>query len=343
MRLTKKILLRYVTFIFTLVILFSIRGMFTLCYAASSNKSGTSVSNQTVRTGPGSSYVAAGSISAGEPVYILGTEQGWYHIVYSVSAGKQKSGYVPLSGLTDLYGPAPQEDNFWGGYCYANQSQNVYSCDDYSTAMNIGSISNHEGITRLYQYNSTASSGTTYSVMFIEYSTSSGPKRGYVFNPNFSYPCATCVGRMTASVNLYSGIGYTNRVNDSSGFIQSGSISAGEYVSIIAKNDNYLYIEYNTNSGRKRGFTNSGNVYLYNSPGSFDDIPFWGSSSMIHVYGPYTVYAGPSNAYPIIGYTYTDETMCLAVGTAPVNGFRFVQYLTSDNKTKSGYIYIPNL
>lgn len=204
--------------------------------ASSPSIRGYSTSAQTVYTGPSSSYyVSVGSIGNGERVYILGKEQGWYHIVYDVNSGGQKSGYVPMNSIRDISGGTPVEDDFWGGYAMSNSTQTVYSCDDYSTKISIGSISSQEGVTRLYGYNSTASNGQTYSVLFIEYSTSSGAKRGYVFNPNFSYPYSkTCVGRMTMGVNLSYGVSGCNSFSNTT-FGKAGYVGEGEYVSVIAK------------------------------------------------------------------------------------------------------------
>lgn len=140
-----------------------------------------------------------------------------------------------MNSIRDISGGTPVEDNFWGGYAISNSTQTVYSCDDYSTKISIGSISSQEGVTRLYGYNSTASNGQTYSVLFIEYSTSSGAKRGYVFNPNFSYPYSkTCVGRMTMGVNLSYGVSGCNSFSNTT-FGKAGYVGEGEYVSVIAK------------------------------------------------------------------------------------------------------------
>lgn len=313
--------------------------------ASSPSITGYSISAQTVYTGPSSSnYVSIGSIGNGERIYILGTERGWYHIVYDVSGGGQKSGYVPMNSVRDISGGTPAEDDFWGGYAMSNSAQRVYSCDDYSTKIDIGSISAGEGVTRLYEYSSTASNGQTYSVMFIEYSTSSKTKRGYVFNPNFSYPYSkTCVGRMTMGVNLSYGVDGCDAFSDTT-FDKAGYVGEGEYVAVIAKNyekNDAIYIEYNTPQGRKRGYTQAKYVYLYNSPGSFADIYFYKTGTIYNTGSYGDVYAGPSSAYPSIGKIYDGEDTYISLGYS-VNGYRPVQYKVSNSSlVKMGYIYLP--
>lgn len=313
--------------------------------ASSPSIRGYSTSAQTVYTGPSSSYyVSVGSIGNGERVYILGKEQGWYHIVYDVNSGGQKSGYVPMNSIRDISGGTPVEDDFGGGYAMSNSTQTVYSCDDYSTKISIGSISSQEGVTRLYGYNSTASNGQTYSVLFIEYSTSSGAKRGYVFNPNFSYPYSkTCVGRMTMGVNLSYGVSGCNSFSNTT-FGKAGYVGEGEYVSVIAKNyeqDDAIYIEYNTPTGRKRGYTQAKYVKLYNSPGSFADIYFYKTGTIYNTGHNTKVYAGPSSTYPSIGAIYDGEDTYVSLGYS-INGYRPVQYKVSNTSTvKMGYIYLP--
>lgn len=302
---------------------------------------GYSTTAQTVYTGPSSShYVSAGSIGNGELIYILGTEQGWYHIVYNVSGG-QKSGYVPIGNVRNVSGGTPAEDDFWGGYAISNTAQTVYSCDDYSTKVSIGSISAQEGVTRLYGYNSTASNGQVYSVLFIEYSTSSGAKRGYVFNPNFSYPYEqTCVGRMTMGCNTYYGAYDSLSFWDGTTFGKAGFVGDGEYVAVLAKNGDDMFIEYNTSSGRKRGHVSSTYVRLYNSPGYFMDVPFYSSGTITLGTEYQDVRSGPGSAYPIIdSVSNIDIVMWLG---EKINGYRFGQYRVPGTSTvRTGYFYAP--
>lgn len=75
----------------------------TTAMASSPSIRGYSTTAQTVYTGPSSSnYASIGSISNGEQIYVLGQERGWYHIVYNVNSGGQKSGYVPIMFVTSV-------------------------------------------------------------------------------------------------------------------------------------------------------------------------------------------------------------------------------------------------
>lgn len=311
--------------------------------AASSNITGYSINVQTVYTGPSSSlYVSTGSISANERVYVLGTERGWYHIVYDVNSGGQKSGYVPTNSLRNISGGTPGEDTFYGGYVYSNSAQTVYSCDDYTTKINIGSISAYEGVTKLYEYNASSTSHGVHKVYFIEYSTSNGAKRGYVFSPNFTQPSPTSVGRITMGMNVSYGVYQYNAFgSDKTSFGKVGFVGEGEYVAVIAKLNNDLLIEYNSPSGRKRGYVNSNYVAFYNRPAIFDDIPFSTTGTIYNSGSNMKVYAGPSSAYPSIGSIYAGDDTWISLGYN-VNGYRPVQYMVTGTSTvKFGYIYMP--
>lgn len=311
----------------------------TTAMASSPSIRGYSTTAQTVYTGPSSSnYASIGSISNGEQIYVLGQERGWYHIVYNVNSGGQKSGYVPISNVRNISGGTPAEDDFWGGYAISNVAQTVYSCDDYSTKLSIGSISAQEGVTRLYGYNSTASNGQTYSVLFIEYSTSSGAKRGYMFNPNFSYPYSeTCVGRMTMGCNTYYGAYSSLSYWDGCSFAKAGFVGNGEYVAVLAKNGDHMYIEYNTSAGRKRGHVSSTYVALYHSPGHFADVPFYSSGTITLSTGYKDVRSGPGSAYPVIG-SVSNEDVVMWLGMK-INGYRICQYkVTGTSTVKTGYL-----
>lgn len=325
-----------ITLVLAVVLVLSINAV--PASAASSSITGTSTKNQTVYTGPSSSnYVSMGSIGAGEKVFIIGAERGWYHIIYGIGNNKQKSGYVPANTLTNVTG-TPHEEDFWGGYCISNTSQRVYSCEDPSTAVDIGGISALEGVTRLYEF-------TAYgkNILFIEYSTSSGAKRGYVYNPNFTYPFNTCVGRMTMGCNVYYGPSeksYYCRF-DGCTFGKAGFVAEGEYVAILAKNGSDLFIEYNTSAGRKRGVVNSNYVYRYNTPVNFADVPFYGGASLMGCGTNVPVYSGPSSAYPVIG-TISNEDVYLDLQNH-YNGYRLVQYrVNGTNTIKTGYAYCPD-
>ena len=140
----------------------------------------------------------------------------------------------------------------------------VKSCDDFNIAVKVGSVFEGEGITVLYDYGYSDAS-KTYIVAYIEFSTSSGTKRGYVYNDqldNASY--ATSVARVTDTSPAYSG--------PDSSYVKLGGAYYNEFVSILAKEGDWAFVEYNTSSGRKRGFMSYSKLSNYNHPGWYNDF-----------------------------------------------------------------------
>lgn len=218
-------------------------------------------------------------------------------------------------------------ENYDGGWAFSKANHTVYNAPSGGSA--IGSIG-REGITVLSR---------TGNVYYIEYSTSNGPKRGYIRNPNLDTSClsSSCVAKITIGSNLYYG------PNTSIYAATGGSVSAGEYVSVISKENNWVYVEYNTNSGRKRGYMPYANLSCYNRPTYFAD--FYMSGGKINQFSfsePTNVYFGPNdaNSYATVGYVDSSD------GNVPVyysyyygNGevFHYVEYMVN-GKYKSGFI-----
>lgn len=293
---------------------------------------GYSTASQTVYCGPSTTiYASTGSIGNGEKVYVLGTERGYYHILYSVSGG-QKMGYVPQSMIRNVTGGTPEEDDFNGGYAKLTSPIGVWSCNDPSTAVQIDHFDGYNrSITVLADF---VRDGTR--ITFIEYSSSAGTKRGFLFNASFTMPIPTCVARVLNSCNL--SYGYNSRFN----YATAGSLSAGEYVCILAKNNDWAYVEYNTPSGRKRGYMSYSNLSTYHKPWSFADL--FGYNDDIGIssgrFSATEIYSGPGSSYPVIGSLDNNETI---YGYYDIEGtmYRYVEYyITGSSTRKSGYIYI---
>ncbi|MBQ3413845.1 MAG: hypothetical protein IJH39_00525 [Clostridia bacterium] len=308
-----------------------------VAHASSTQITGRSTTAQTVYTGPSSSnYESAGSIGANEEVYILGKEknQNWYHIQYHAGS-KQKSGYVPTSTITSISGGTPSNEEFYGGYAVSTTYQTVWSCDDASIAVNIGSVSANEGVTRLYAYG---------NVMYIEYSTSGKAKRGYVFNPQFSYPeNVTCAARVTNSSSISYGLGGDGP------WATVGSVAAGEYVAVIAGSNslNTVYVEYNTSSGRKRGYMSASNLEFHGgvSLGALSDMygfvgpNYLGGTNAGPVNSTTYVYAGPGYPYASVGYLDAGETYVWVTDiTINNHSWSYIHYKVN-GAWKSGFIY----
>lgn len=286
--------------------------------------------------GPDSSnYAKVGSIDAGEdPVYILATSMGWYHIEYLVtSTGKHKSGYIPASAVSSYSGGTPNEEDFYGGYCYATTELDVRTCDDFNLTAPVGTLFKHEGCTMIFHYDF-VDGNRTYHVAFIEYSTSSGVKRGYVYNKYLSFPCETCVAVMNEKATVYAG--------PNSNFASIGSISKGEFISIIAKESDDIYVEYNTTKGRKRGYIKYSQVTPYHRPAAFPDFYTNGTQSHI-VDERVVVYGGPNSNYAELGAVRNEEVTCFNTNKTNTDEYTFeytcIEYTVgTTGQRKRGYV-----
>ena len=223
---------------------------------------GRSTSSQVVYFGPSTAnYAEIGSINWHEQVQIIGMTNDWYHITYEIgTSGTYKTGYVPKNKIYNASGPDLYEEVLIGGYRFANQQTYIWSYDVSSQSVNIGTVFNNEGVTCLYDYTNSAG----VNVSYIEFSTSLGTKRGYVETSKLTnqidyyengHHYDTTVGYVKYDVNLTMGVG--------SGYNNTGiALSKDEYVAVLGKENNNLYVEYNTKSGRKRAFTTTDYIEL---------------------------------------------------------------------------------
>jgi len=221
--------------------------------------------NQSVYAGPDvSNYATVGSIGNNEQVYILGMSAGWYHIQYIVTGTNngsgvpyEKSGFVPIGRIYNITGGIPHEEQMTGGYAYASVALTVRTCDDFDISQSVGSVFVGEGMTVLYDYFYSDWTGKSYQVAYIEYSTSSGTKRGYVYDNQLVKPVAnTSIARVITTSSAYAG------ADDS--YVKLGGAYYNEYVSILSSNGTWAFTEYNTASGRKRGYMLLSNLSICN-------------------------------------------------------------------------------
>lgn len=314
-------------------------------HASSTAITGRSTISQTVYTGPDSAdYVSAGSISSGETVYILGKVKNmdWYHIQYHAGS-KQKAGYVPTSTITNISGGTPHEEIYNGGLRMAVRNHDVYSCDDSSISVDIGGISANETFTLLYAYQYSDSS-KSYLVAYIEYSTSSGAKRGYVYYPEFIENITgtngvTSVARMWNTATVYYG-------EDSTDYAVAGTISANEFVSVVCKKGDWVYVEYNTNSGRKRGYLSNGYLDHHSSGRYYKDtyeycgISMGENNQVLHDLE--TVYAGPGEHYAQIDSIGPNAPLYRFISNDFdvhfTNEWDYIYYRNSAGKLVSGWV-----
>lgn len=304
---------------------------------------GTSKFAQTVYFGPSSSeYAEIGSVGWQEKIWIIGMSNDWYHITYEIgSSGTYKTGYLPKANISNAKGPDLYEENLVGGYRVANQQLDVISYDVLGKGVSIGTVYNTEGVTCLYDYGN--SNGIR--VAYIEFSTSKGTKRGYVENSKLTEPINyyengnhydTTVGYVKTNVNLSMGVG--------NGYADTElAVNKDEYVSILGKENNNLYIEYNTKSGRKRAFTTMDYIepirhYTNGLVNWYPDLPVLYGQKVSNI--NQTVYGCPTNQSGTIGSITIGEAVYVYQNhkfNDINNTYTYIAYNTAKGK-KSGYV-----
>lgn len=177
--------------------------------------------------------------------------------------------------------------------------------------------------------------------LWVEYSTSNGAKRGYIKVPaDENLYRGDGLGKVKTSSTVY--YGRTDKKGKYGSYQSAGSVSAGEMVAILAKNDDWAYIEYNTNSGRKRGYMKYSNLKVYNRPGVFDDLYCYNKETTKKITGKKYVYSGPTSLYTQVGYVENEEVKVfqdLYVYDNNNKGHKsqYIEY-ESGGKTKSGFL-----
>lgn len=272
-----------------------------------------------VYAGPSTSiYANIGSVDSSDTVGVLGKEGSYYYIQYSTSSGA-KRGYIAKSSLKSFASDAKVEPTgveTVAAYADATKTAcTVYSCPN-SNCATIGSISAAEGIT---VFPSIKDNGYT----FVEYSTSSKTKRGFISTSLLEEYNDGVKGKASKNTNIY----YTTIAD-----LKLGSIDSEEYVIVLGATGNYYYIEYNSPSGRKRGYTAKTAINLYSSSGISNIAT---SGETIKMNSAQAVYSGPSSTYASVGSVSQYEyAVMIDKGT---RGWYLIEYNTSSGK-KQGYV-----
>ncbi len=232
---------------------------------------------------------------------------------------------VSVIGLIGPANVAHAAENYDGGIGYALAGKTVYSSSSLSSK--IGSIYANEGMTIL-------NVGSSY--YYVEYSTANGAKKGYISKSSVATDLSnTCVAKVTRSATTYYG-------HNTGYYYSSGSVSAGELVVILAKNDDWVYVEYNTNSGRKRAYMSYSALSCYNRPGIFPDLwPYNSPKFEVSTKSNFQVYSGPSNQYAKTEYVSSSvNVMTLYSGTIGNVRVDYIEYFPTypSNMKRSGYI-----
>jgi uncharacterized protein YgiM (DUF1202 family) len=291
-----------------------------------------------------SNYAVAGSIDEGEYVYVLGKVKNtnWYHIQYQITSGqyvgKQKIGYVPGNNLTIISGGYPADEIYNGGQRTSNSNQTVWSCDDSDLSIITGSVYANEGVTELYAYQY-SDNDSSYYVSYIEYSSSLGTKRGYLYSPNLSTTVlaeVSSVARVSSDATLYYGSPYTS-------YAIIGAVDTNEFVTILAKTYNTVYVEYNTTAGRKRGYVSVDYLDLHTTGLYYRDLyadrTYTYTVPNMTIFEGTVLYAGPSTQYVQLATLSTDVSG--KEWAIAGNGWSYVEYTPPGGTQKvSGWRYV---
>ena len=284
----------------------------------------------TVYFGPSTEYVVSGSIAADEYCVIVscetpfGSSAKWCQIEY-ISGSSRKCGYIKqggivpfgslstLSGIRTVYGNAMMLSD-----------QTVYTGPS-SSYVAAGSVSLNEMVQTLGK--SQESSSYTY----IEYSTSSGKKRGYVAASSISeeilFP-----DTMAQAAAVYGG-------PSSVIYASIGSVSSGEAVAVIAKENGWFAIDYIALTQIKRGYVPISTLENGSTiSASFSERNFTGH--MDQTTKALSVYSGPADSYATVGSLASDEAVSVITGAS--NSYAHVEYSTPTG-TRRGYIPLTAL
>ena len=209
-----------------------------------------------------------------------------------------------------------------GGWAQTGNSVTVYKNSNLTTSK--GTIYANEGFTILET--------VTSDVVRVQYSASGGPKEGYIsLSAANAMVCTnwTCVAKVKSNAPVY----YCNNTTD---FKQSGTVYTDELVAVIGKVGNWSFIEYNTDSGkRKRGYVSNSKLTYYGEPSEY--LQFFNSSHYTTRTVSGTVYTGPSNQYTQVA---TISNKSVRVYSNTYNNYAtgtFISY-TSGGKRVAGYL-----
>lgn len=245
---------------------------------------------------------------------------------------------IPVFAIT-AYADVSPDRTGWG---ITSEKITVYETKEFTNS-NYGSLYKGEGFT-VTDVNKNSSGEVYYE---INYSATNYPngKSGYIKESDkFLYSYKTAAkGTVKTSTNVYYyALGTSQRV---------GSVSAGETVAVLARNtgDQIVYIEYNTTSGRKRGFCSASCIDFSdlgkNFPEQFtagDFVPGYGQivNKFRDYYGYKRVYSGPGEAYIDIDYVDSNDNVWVFSEFWSIPNKQLWAYIAYENFDRTGYIRI---
>lgn len=229
-------------------------------------------------------------------------------------------------------------ETYYGGAEIADKDYIVYSSNNFKNPT--GKIFQYEGYTVLVE-----DGPSGYAK--VQYCTSSGVRTGYIIISVDEYP-PRHDGLATVKTASKVYFGRTDQNGDYGSYNSAGSVSVGEYVAVLAKNDNWAYIEYNTSSKRKRGYIKYSNLNIINRPRIFADLHSCTSTgskksgTRKKINGRKYVYSGPTSLYTKVGYVENEYVTVYDVDFIYDNNNNehestYIEY-ESGGKTKSGFL-----
>ena len=231
------------------------------------------------------------------------------------------------ASIDDIMPVAETAEQIYGRLGIARTQQEVWAMDGTGK---LGTIFAHEGFTIRESYGD----GT----LDVEYSTPRGTQRGFIVNPNVYVDYDTCWAVANRNATVY----YTTIPSLSETI---GSISEGENVIVLARQHDWDYIEYNSPSGRKRGYVEHYKLTWINYPANVRDLPCneYYPEKVINLNRAVDVYAGPSDEYFRVGSVGVSDNPLHYCWEFSEFGstWAYVEYtVTSTGKIKSGFIKI---
>ena len=285
----------------------------------------TMSSDATVYGGPSTTlYAPIGSVIKNGKIEVLNRENDFFHIRYWTNKGLLKRGYVAVSQVSNSPSISVIDvaNTFKGNNGVVYPQSAVYSNPNMTTET-IGTVFEFESVTQFtIQEN---------GFHFIEYSTPTGTKRGYVQSSELiQKEGGLAVAPYGAEVY------YTPRFE-----YKAGGVYADEYVAVIQSSGTTSYIEYNTEGGRKRGYVTSGSLHFLDT-GDVPALPNY-SEEFNKSISALTVYFGPSDKYAQSESINEGEIVTrMASPALNTNAFSFIQYSTADG-FKRGYVNTSGL
>lgn len=274
--------------------------------------------NTNVYSGPSATiYPKIGTLFAGDQYTKIWDELGYSYIEYPVTNGVKRGYIVGGANVT------PNE------YAGGVQGTAMYPIPVYSSPnsnrIETGSLSQGESISVLSR---------DRQLYYVEYGTSQGAKRGWVSPNNIRLNVETVVGQIISNTSTYADANTNQPI---------GSLSASEFVVVLAENSYFLKVEYciSTTPFRKQAYIPFDKCLKFNSRDipeitTYDSIRGIQATTIIGA----PVYAGPgASIYATIGGVNANEKVR---ALSYEKGYFEIGYYTS-NGAKRGYIEEENI